>query len=220
MAEIQPPSPSYRGPRRKRATTLRVRATVIGTEPALTRVLEVSSELFLNDLHEVLGWCFGWVGRADHEFRCGTDFDATDAERYISAAAVARGDTALPESEVRLDEILRAPGDSLYYLYDFTDPWPHHLILNGFEPRTAKTPRAACTDGRRDCPADVPGGIQRYEYWSARANPHDENGFAAFNYLTPEDITTQTEDSEPTPFVIEEINYGLERQFGFGRDPK
>ncbi|MFE6864526.1 hypothetical protein [Nocardia sp. NPDC057668] len=220
MAEKQPPTPTRRGPRRKRATTLRVQATVIGTTPPLTRLLEVSSELFLNDLHEVLGWCFGWVGRAEHEFRCGTAFDADDAVRYPAAAAVARGDTALPETQVRLDEILRAPGDALFYLYDLTDLWPHHLVLDGFESRTATTPRAYCADGTRDCPADVAGGIPRYEYWSRRADPFDDDAFAAFDYLTPEDITTQSEDSEPIPFVIEEINYGLARQFGYGSDPK
>lgn len=195
-----------------------MQATVIGTDPPLARLLEVSSELFLNDLHEVLGWCFGWVGRADHEFRCGTAFDAPDAERYVDAVAVARGDSATPESQVRLDEILRSPGDALFYLYDLTDTWPHRLVLEGFASRTAKTPRAYCADGIRDCPADVPGGIPRYEYWSRRADPFDDNSFAAFDYVTPEDITTHTEDSEPTPFVIEEINYGLARQFGYGRD--
>ncbi|WP_245717600.1 plasmid pRiA4b ORF-3 family protein [Nocardia jejuensis] len=214
---MQPPSPSRRGPRRKKAVTLRIRATVVGTEPPLFRWMDVSSELSLDDLHEVLGWCFGWVDRASHEFRCGTAFDDPAVERYVSPAAAADGDPARLETQVLLNEIFTNVGDTLFYLYDFSDLWVHHLVLEEMKPRTVKTPRARCAGGARDCPADVGGGISRYEYWSRRTDLFDDDEFAAFEFVTPEDIITRSAESHPGPFVIEEINWALARQFGYGR---
>ncbi|WP_228567034.1 plasmid pRiA4b ORF-3 family protein [Nocardia sp. SYP-A9097] len=153
---------SRRGPRRKRPVTFRLHASIVGTEPPLFRWLEVSSELFLNDLHEVIGASFGWVDRASHEFRCGPAFDDPTMERYICPEAVEDGDTAVPEEQVRLDELITTPGDTLFYLYDFADLWVHHMVLDEIKPRTAKMPRARCAGGMRDCPVDVYGGVAKY----------------------------------------------------------
>ncbi|WP_327146659.1 plasmid pRiA4b ORF-3 family protein [Nocardia sp. NBC_01327] len=217
---MQPPSPTRRGPRRKRPVTFRLHATVVGTEPPLYRLLAVSSELFLNDLNEVLGASFGWVNRASHEFRCGAAVDDPTADRYICPEAVADRDPAVPEEQVRLDELLNDLGDTLYYIYDFADPWVHHIYVEEILPRTTKMPRARCMGGQRDCPADVAGGIARYEYLSRRADWDDEG--ESFQYVRPEDIITESESeyAEPSPFVIEEINWALANTFGYGREQK
>ncbi|MEV6071024.1 plasmid pRiA4b ORF-3 family protein [Nocardia sp. NPDC052001] len=214
MADTQP---SHRRPRRKKPVTFRLRATIAGTDPPLYRWLDVSSELFLHDLHEVLGVSFGWVDRAHHEFRCGPSID-TPTARYISPEAVAAGDPATPENQVCLDELLTTPGDTLYYLYDFVDPWPHHLVLTELLPRTAKTPHARCAGGMRDCPANASGGIPRYEYSSRRSIWNDEDD--SFDHITPEAITSDSYEAKPSPFVIEEINWHLNSVFGYGRNGK
>lgn len=44
----------------------------------------------------------------------------------------------------------------------------------------------------------------------------------SFHCATPEDIITESQESErlvPGVFVIEEFNWALARQFGYGRDP-
>ncbi|WP_067565276.1 IS1096 element passenger TnpR family protein [Nocardia acidivorans] len=131
-------------------------------------------------------------------------------ERYICPEALGDGDTAVPEEQVRLDELFYTPGDTLFYLYDFADLWLHHMALEESGPRTAKMPRARCVGGMRDCPADVYGGIAKYEYWSRRTDPYDDG--KSFRYVTPEDIITESDDPVPSPFVIEEINWALASQ--------
>ncbi|WP_157514411.1 IS1096 element passenger TnpR family protein [Nocardia concava] len=218
MAEEQPLLPSRRGPRRKKPVTYHLRVTIQGIDPPVFRWIEVSSELFLNDLNEVPGASIGWVNFAAHEFRCGPTFDDPTSERYVSADAVAHGDAAVAEDQVRLDELFTTPGDTLYYLYDYADYWMHHIVLDKILPRTAKTPRTICASGDRDGPPEGSGGPANYEYWCRRADPDDEG--ESLEYITPEALINGTEYHQPNLFVIEEINWYLTRQFGYGRGPK
>jgi pRiA4b ORF-3-like protein len=71
---------------------------------------------------------------------------------------VEEGEPGVPEEEVRLDEVIADPGDTLCYLYDFGDNWEHVIRLEAVAPWDDTAPAAVCLDGRRDGPPEDCGG--------------------------------------------------------------
>ncbi|MGO8853730.1 IS1096 element passenger TnpR family protein [Mycobacterium sp.] len=48
--------------------TLRVRVDLAGTKPPVWRRLELASELFLDEVHEIIQAAFGWTDSHLHRF--------------------------------------------------------------------------------------------------------------------------------------------------------
>lgn len=204
--------PSRRRPRRPNVVAYRVRIDLKGTRPPLWRRLEVASDLSLSELHQITQEAFGWTDSHLHQFA--SDPDPRQAEFYLCPFQVDEGDTGIPEEQVRLDEVLADPGDKLYYDYDFGDGWQHVIKLETVSARTAQVPRACCTDGRRDGPAEDCGGVGMYELMAAAADAddpdHEEAAAELKRYYGGE---VDPEDSEMTRFDIGEINAALAAAF-------
>ena len=58
-----------------------------------------------------------------------------------------------------MDQVLRAPGDRLTYLYDFGDGWEHRVTLESMAPLALNDREPRCLGGARACPAEDVGGI-------------------------------------------------------------
>ena len=125
----RPAPASRRGPRRSEVVTFRIRVDLKGTRPPLWRRLELASDLFLDQVHDVIQIAFGWTDSHLHGFWSGPGFYGAQTERYLCPFDVAEGETGVPEGEVRLDEVLTDPGDKLYYTYDYGDDWQHVIAL-------------------------------------------------------------------------------------------
>lgn len=70
-------------------------------------------------------------------------------------------ETGIPEEDVRLDEVLTAVGDKLFYDYDFGDDWQHTIKLEAVLPRRDSRPNgvvwlAAVTALPRTAAASTP----------------------------------------------------------------
>ena len=63
--------PSRRRPRRADVVSYRVRVDLNGTKPPLWRRLELASDLFLDQVHEVMQAAFGWTDSHLHQFGSG-----------------------------------------------------------------------------------------------------------------------------------------------------
>ena len=61
-----------------------------------------------------------------------------------------------------LDQLLKAEGDSLLYVYDFGDDWRHDVVLEEILPGEAAG-RPVCIAGERKCPPEDVGGTPGYE---------------------------------------------------------
>ena len=81
LAETKPPV--RRRPRRAEPVTLRVRADLTGTKPPVWRRLELASDMFLDEVHEILQTAFGWTDSHLHRFGCGPSFYSRETE-YLS----------------------------------------------------------------------------------------------------------------------------------------
>jgi Plasmid pRiA4b ORF-3-like protein len=209
LFEQQPP-PSRRRPRRSEVVTYRVRIDLNRTRPPLWRRLELTSDLFLDQVHEIIQVAFGWTDSHLHQFGSGPGHYDRETEHYLCPFQVEDGETGIPEEDVRLDEVLADAGDKLFYDYDFGDDWQHTVKLETVLPRRGSGPRAVCVAGRRDGPPEDCGGVYAYELICAASdpgNPDHADAVAEFSrfygeFADPERIRT-------TPFDIGEINKTL-----------
>ena len=155
--------PSRRHSRRDDVVTYRIRADLRDTKPPVWRRVELASDLFLDDVHEIMQTVFDWSGTHLHKFSSGSSAYSQDAEDYLCPYQVEEGEFGIPEEDVRLDEVLVDVKDRLYYTYDFGDGWEYLIRLEKILPRDSAAPRAVCIDGRRVGPEENCGGVQAYE---------------------------------------------------------
>jgi Plasmid pRiA4b ORF-3-like protein len=210
----RPAPPSRRRPRRSGVVTYRVRIELQETRPPLWRRLELSSDLFLDEVHGIIQLAFGWDDSHLHEFGSGPGLYDPETELYLCPYQVDEGDTGVPEEQVRLDEVLADVGDKLHYLYDFGDDWHHVLKLEAITARTDRSPRAVCTGGRRDGPAEDCGGPYAYELIAAAtdpANPEHADVVLEFERIFGDDV--EPAEIGTTHFDIDEINAALATEF-------
>ncbi len=217
----QPP-PSRRRPRRSEVVTYRVRIDLNRTRPPLWRRLELASDLFLDQVHEVIQVAFGWTNSHLHQFGSGPGRYGFETEFYLCPFQVEDGERGIPEEDVRLDEVLADVGEKLFYDYDFGDDWQHTIKLEAVLPRSDAGPRAVCVAGRRDGPAEDCGGVYAYELICAATdprNPDHTDAAAEFSHVFGQ--FTDPETVSVTPFDMAEINQtlaGLGWQGQDGRD--
>ena len=212
--------PSRRRPRQADVVTYRVRIDLKGTRPPLWRRLELSSDLLLDELHRVIQEAFGWTDSHLHQFSSGPNPHSPEAELYLCPFQVDEGDIGIPEEQVRLDEVLADPGNKLYYEYDFGDGWEHVIKLETVRARTTPAPRAVCTGGRRDGPAEDCGGVYAYELIAAATdleNPDHGEAVAELEHFFGGDIDPEVIDR--TRFDIDEINTALAAAFPASTSP-
>ena len=191
--------------------TYQIRTDLSGANPPTWRRLELASDLNLARLHEIIQVVFGWTDSHLHGFTAGPDYYSRDAERYLCPFDVEEGEDGVPEAEVRLDEVLAEPGDTLSYAYDFGDGWLHLLKLEEVLSRDGRTARALCTGGRRDGPPEDCGGIGSYELICAATdpgNPDHADAVVELEQIYGDDFDPAT--MRTTPFDIGAVNDELE----------
>jgi hypothetical protein len=162
MAGYLESAPSRRRPPRTDVVTYRIRLALDEVEPEVWRLLEVPSDMRLAALHPVVQEAMGWTDSHLHQFAAGDGPDDPRPERYLTAFDLAEGDVGVPETDVRLDELLQDPGDRLEYAYDFGDGWHHSLTLAEVLPRDTGAPAVRCLDGAGGCPPEDCGGPGGY----------------------------------------------------------
>ena len=132
----------------------RIRIDLVHTKPPVWRRIDVAGSLSLFQLHEVLQAAMGWTNSHLHCFRTG---NGRNAAEFITEFGRGEGDEGLLENDVRLDQVVSAAGDKLWYEYDFGDSWTHVLRVDETLDEPPSTPR--CLVGRRACPPEDCGGI-------------------------------------------------------------
>ncbi|GAB3698632.1 plasmid pRiA4b ORF-3 family protein [Nocardiopsis oceani] len=202
-------------PRRDEPALFTVRVELARTSPPLWRRLELASDLYLDEVHDVLQAVFAWDDDHLHKFgKGGKRFYDRDTAHFLSSYDLEEGEPGLPEEQVRLDEVLERKADRLFYLYDFGDCWDHVLTLQKTDALADDTPRARCTDGRRPAPVEDCGGVGGYEFWDAvnhRDHPHHEEALADFRAHSDEGEDPSS--WKPVPFDKAAVNKDLERLF-------
>lgn len=122
-----------------------IRVDLAGTTPPTWRRPEVASDVFLDDLHEIIPIAFGRTDSHLHRFGGGAAYYSDETEYYLMDFEVDGGEMGVPERQVRLDEVLADIGDRMFYCYDFGDNWQHVLRLEAVEPQASSARNVVCT---------------------------------------------------------------------------
>ncbi len=137
-----------------------------GSKPRIWRRLSVPGDLTLDAVHTLFQAAMGWTDSHLHRFQPG-DEDAYGQPYFITAFDQEEGDEGTREDRVRLDQVLRLPGDRLTYLYDFGDGWEHRVRLESVDPLTPEGREPTCLGGARACPPEDVGGMHGHHEVSA-----------------------------------------------------
>jgi Plasmid pRiA4b ORF-3-like protein len=133
-----PPVP----PSEATGTSYRIRISLrYVDDPAVSRTIAVDAGTTLADLHTIIQAAMGWADEHPHGF-------GFDSDEVSDAAPLGR--------------LLRKPGDSILYTYDFGDNWEHDVILEGIDQNSSGAPLPALLDGHGACPPEDCGGAPGY----------------------------------------------------------
>lgn len=131
---------------------------LLGTQPPIWRRVSLPGDLTLDAVHTLLQAALGWTDSHLHRFVPGTDPDY-GPPYFVTEFDEEDGEEGTGEDEVRLDQVLRAPGDQLTYLYDFGDGWEHRVTLESLAPLAPDGREPRCLGGAGACPPEDVGGI-------------------------------------------------------------
>ncbi len=200
-----------RRPRRSDVVTYRVRCELQGTAASVLRRLHVASDVFLDDVHEVLQVAFGWTDSHLHRFASGPSYYSKRAEYYLMPFEVDEGEDGVPEAQVRLDEVLARAGDTLFYCYDFGDDWQHVIRLEAVLPWADDQARSLCLGGAGPSPAEDCGGVHAYGLLVALNDPgHPQHAAARAEYASIFGDEADPVAFAPTPFDQDAVNAKLD----------
>ncbi|MGV1007509.1 MAG: plasmid pRiA4b ORF-3 family protein [Dermatophilaceae bacterium] len=199
---------------------LTIRLSLDHTDPPVWRRLTIPGDVRLADVHEVLQTAMGWTDSHLHRFYLGEPWGGP---HFVTDYDIDEGEEGIHELDVRLDQLLREPGQQLGYLYDFGDDWAHTLRLERSAPMPDPSPGASegggppaypvvCLAGAHACPPEDVGGIGGYEEMAAwvrhgfdRAHAPQHWGLSDLaelrDWLPP--------GWHPDTFNVEEVNQGL-----------
>lgn len=174
-------------------TVVTVKVSLDNARPPIWRRLELRGDLTLDRVHAQLQAAMGWDDYHLHRFEAGPVKNRWRAPYFLTELDLDEGERGTPEADVRLDQVLRAQGDRLFYTYDFGDDWAHTLIVEGVRLATDDDPPARVLKAVRACPPEDVGGIHTWNELAAALrscpSPRALTGeFAMYADWLPEDV--------------------------------
>jgi len=137
------------------ASVYQLKITLRDILPPIWRRVRVPAGIRLSQLHEAFQIVMGWTDSHLHQFeKDGALYGLPDDEFSDS--------DVFDDTLAALDQLLKAEGDSLLYVYDFGDDWRHDVVLEEILPGEAAG-RPVCIAGERKCPPEDVGGTPGYE---------------------------------------------------------
>jgi len=119
-----------------------------GSKPRIWRRLSLPGDVTLDVVHTLFQAAMGWTDSHLHRFQPGIG-QSYNQPYFVTEFDEEEGDEGIREDGVRLDQVLRAPGHRLTYLYDFGDGWEHRVTLESLAPLTPGNREPLCLGGAR-----------------------------------------------------------------------
>ena len=115
-------------------------------------------DLTLPRVHDAIQAAMGWTDSHLHRFRTGPDHRSP---YFVTTIDLDEGEEGVLEDDVRLDQLVSAESDTIWYEYDFGDGWDHVFQVEEVLDEPPATVR--CLRGRMACPPEDCGGIGGYD---------------------------------------------------------
>jgi hypothetical protein len=148
----------------RRRDVLRIRVSLEDILPPIWREILVPAHYSFWDLHVAIQDAMGWLDCHLHEFSVPEGQTPRDLRIGIPDEEQWPGTpTVLAGWEYPVLDLLREPGQSLCYLYDFGDDWLHSVTLLAIERREKGQRYPQCVAGERACPPEDCGGAHGYQ---------------------------------------------------------
>ncbi len=177
LGELGPRNREIDLPRPDEPSLLTLTIELRGSKPRIWRRLSLPGDLTLDVVHTVFQAAMGWADSHLHRFQPGTG-QGDNQPYFVTEFDEEEGDEGgTREGGVRLDQVLRAPGDRLTYLYDFGDGWEHRVTLESVAPLTTGDREPVCLGGAKGCPPEDVGGIHGHHKiaaWLRAGAPADD----------------------------------------------
>lgn len=166
--------------------------------PPIWRRVQVSDDMTLAGLHDVVQVVMGWYNCHLHEFKVA-------GERYGSPMDDDWYDAPTDdESQVTLAELSLREKAKFRYVYDFGDDWRHTLTVEKIVPAKPGVVYPICLKGKRACPPEDCGGAWGYErVLKAQAQPNDPDNAQRLEWLG---------DFDPEAFDLDAVNARLQQR--------
>lgn len=133
-----------------------IKVTLLDTEPAVWRRVEVPARFTLHKLHAVVQLAMGWENAHLYEFEL-------RKQRFGPPEPDWGGGRTLDDRRVTLSALGLKPRQKFRYLYDMGDSWRHEILVEQRVSAAAASVCARCVDGERACPPEDCGGAGGYE---------------------------------------------------------
>lgn len=134
--------------------TLILKVTLCESHPKIWRKISTPADFDFYQLHMAIQAAFGWENC--HLFQFGDEGLASGSGIGIPS----EDDPVSDARKVKLKKVLRKPGDTLMYVYDFGDNWRHMIELEAIN--NEEVHAAICEAGENECPPEDVGGIDGY----------------------------------------------------------
>ena len=152
---------------------LNIKISLIDSDPEIYRIVEVPSNIRLENFADVINTAMGWEGYHLHLFQKGKTIYTAD--EYGDDLLFDPNNTVNSYS-LSLGEILTRKGSHIKYEYDFGDSWVHRITLESQQAyKKDETQGIFLIDGANACPPEDCGGIYGYqEMLEALKQPHSK----------------------------------------------
>lgn len=185
-----------------------LRITLQGIRPPIWRVIQVPNTYSLDYLHEAFQIAMGWTDSHLHQFEKGR-------ERWGVPEQGGEADmNILDERRTKISAILKADGDSAFYVYDLGDYWRHEVVVERILPLQDSVVRPLCLSGERHCPPEDVGGPPGYEqFLEVISEPGDEEYERKVRWAGGSSTLTHSAARfQPEEFDAEAVNAVLARR--------
>ena len=135
---------------------IELKITLKHVEPAVTRTLQVPTDILLDDLHLTIQAAMGWTNSHLYMFQVGRVTWGLPDPNF--------GGDDLPSDETTLAELIEDTGArTITYLYDFGDSWDHRIKIGKISDPIPGELYPRLTDIAGRCPPEDVGGFPGYE---------------------------------------------------------
>ncbi|HJA56053.1 MAG TPA: plasmid pRiA4b ORF-3 family protein [Candidatus Bacteroides intestinigallinarum] len=152
---------------------LNIKISLIDSDPEIYRIVEVPSDIRLENFAAVINTAMGWEGYHMHLFQKGkTIYTTEESDDDLLFAP----DKTVNSYSLSLGEILTRKGSHIEYEYDFGDSWRHLITLESQQAyKKDETQGVFLIDGANACPPEDCGGIYGYQKMlEALKQPHSK----------------------------------------------